>query len=79
VETLLLSATSGPVPERLTAGTVLALSLLDLRPLGSLIDIRAFDLKREIAESQKGQAAVDKALKAADGAKGGRPPAAPGR
>jgi hypothetical protein len=40
--------------EKLSADTPLALSLLNLRTSGSLTDIRAFDLQREIDDSGKG-------------------------
>ncbi len=41
-----------PRPAMLTAETALPLALLDLRSAGSLDDVRAFDVKAEIAESE---------------------------
>jgi hypothetical protein len=41
-----------PQPAVLTPETVLPLALLDLRTVGSLNDVRVFDLKAEIAESE---------------------------
>ncbi len=60
-----LATKTPPAPTPLTAETMLPLSLLDLKSIGSLEDIRAFELKREIAESQKLAETIANALKAA--------------
>jgi hypothetical protein len=51
---LLQAVAAGKPPEAaiLTPETVLPLALLDLRTAGSLDDVRAFDMKAEIAESE---------------------------
>jgi hypothetical protein len=56
-----------PVPATLSTETTLSLALLDLKSVGSLDDIRVFDLKREIAESEKAAQAIAAALKSAAG------------
>lgn len=50
-------------PEKMTAETTLALSLLNVRTSGSLTDIRTFDLQREIEDASKGL--LDAVLQAA--------------
>lgn len=52
-------ATNPPKPEKLTEDTILTLSLLNLRTTGSFSDIRPFDLKMLIAESDAGENKVD--------------------
>jgi len=42
-----------PAPPKLTPETTVGISLLNLRAVTSIDDIRAFDLKQEIAESEK--------------------------
>jgi hypothetical protein len=66
-----------PTPVLLTPETTLPLSLLDVKSLGILDDIRAFDLKREIAESEKLAQTIANALKSAGGGdkKNAEPPA----
>ena len=52
--TTITQITSGgkpPAPERLTPQTPLTLTLLNLQAAGSLTDIRAFNLQRELADS----------------------------
>ena len=49
----------------------------DVQSLGSLEDIRAFDMNREIAESEKLDRAISSALKAAGGASTNNPTVAP--
>ena len=58
-----LATKTPPAFTVLTAETTLPLSLLDLKSIGSLDDIRAFDLKREIAESEKAAQTIANALK----------------
>lgn len=41
-----------PKPEKLTLKTILSLSLLNLRNVGNIIDIRPFDMKEELAQSE---------------------------
>jgi hypothetical protein len=62
-----LATKAPPQVTTLTPETELPLSLLDVPNLGSLDDIRAFDLKREIAESEKLTQTIGSALKAASG------------
>ncbi len=47
-----VAAKQPPQPAVFTPETVLPLALLDLRTVGSIDDVRAFDLKVEIAESE---------------------------
>ncbi len=42
-----------PPPEKLSAESVLHLTLLNVRHIAGITDIRAFDLDRELAESEK--------------------------
>jgi hypothetical protein len=51
------------VPELLTPDTSLALSLLNIRTVGSLSDVRGFNLDQELADNRKARQAV----RAADG------------
>lgn len=51
-----------PAPEKLTPESVVTLSLLNLRAVGSLSDIRPFDLEQEIAESERLAERVSEAL-----------------
>ena len=62
-----LATKSPPAMTTLTAETTLPLSLLDVKSIGTLDDIQAFDLKREIAESEKLLQTVANALKNAGG------------
>lgn len=62
-----MAAKIPPATTTLTPETVLPLSLLDVKAIGSLDDIRAFDLKREIAESEKLAQTISAALKSAGG------------
>jgi len=62
-----LATKTPPATNTLTAETLLALSLLDVKCIGSLEDIRAFDLKGEIVESEKLARIVEAALKSASG------------
>jgi hypothetical protein len=48
-----LAAKTPPTSAALNPETVLPLSLLDLQTIGSLDDVRVFDLQAEIAESEK--------------------------
>ena len=48
-----LAAKTAPTSAALNADTALPLSLLDLQTIGSLDDVRAFDMQAEIAESEK--------------------------
>lgn len=48
----------GPKVEKLTADTPVSLCLMNMRSAGSISDIRAFDLKSEIAESESMASAV---------------------
>jgi hypothetical protein len=66
---------AAPATNTLTAETVLPLSLLDLKSIGSLDDIRAFDSKREIAESEKLAQTIANALKSAGGSTTNNAPA----
>lgn len=50
---LMESGPTPPTPEKLTAQTQLALSLLNLRAVASLNDIRVFNLEQELAESER--------------------------
>jgi hypothetical protein len=52
---MMMSAGGGTAPEppKLTGDTVLSLSLLNLRTVGSLDDIRSFDLNTEVADFAK--------------------------
>jgi hypothetical protein len=72
-----LAAKAPPTPTPLTAETALPLSLLDLKSIGSLDDIRAFDLKREIAESEKLAQTIANALKSAAAGEKKKPEPAP--
>ena len=63
-----LASKTSPVPTVLAAETELPLSLLEVKSTGTLDDIRAFDLKREIAESKQLAHAFEAALKAATSA-----------
>lgn len=71
-----LATQTPPAPTILSNETMLSLSLLELKSLGSLDDIRAFDLKREIAESEKAAQAIAAALKKAAGSEQKDPGAA---
>ncbi|MEZ5278419.1 MAG: hypothetical protein R3F07_18700 [Opitutaceae bacterium] len=62
-----LAAKKPPIPAVLTSGTMLSLCLLDLNTLGNLEEIRAFDLKGEIAESERLARTITAALSAAGG------------
>jgi hypothetical protein len=62
-----LATKTAPQVTTLTPETELPLSLLDVRNMGSLDDIRAFNLQREIAESEKVTRMIESALKAAGG------------
>jgi hypothetical protein len=50
-----------PAPAKLTPETTLGLSLLNLRTVSSIDDIRPFDLKQEIAESEKAATEAEEA------------------
>ena len=67
--TLLQSmATKSPPPASvLTPETTLPLSLLDVKTTGTLDDIRVFDMKREIADSEKLFQTIVSAIKASSG------------
>lgn len=69
-----LATKTPPTPTILTKESALPLSLLDLKGLGNLEDIRAFDLKREIAESEKLAATIANALKSASAGSTNSPP-----
>lgn len=56
-----------PEISRLTPDTALPLSLLELKSLGSLDDVRAFDGAAEIAESERAAEALAALLKTASG------------
>lgn len=62
-----LATKSAPELNPLTVESVLPLSVLDVKCVGSLDEIRAFDLKREIAESEKVALAISTALKSLSG------------
>ena len=49
----LMRSSGPPAPAKLTPETTLGISLLNLRAVTSIDDIRPFDLKQEIAESDK--------------------------
>ena len=60
-----------PAPEKLTADTPLALTLLNLQSAGSLTDVRAFDLTTELANSANAVKAFNDLLFELGAAKGG--------
>ena len=62
-----LATKTPPAAPTLGAETTIPLSLLDLESVGSLDDVRAFDVKTEIAESEKLFKAISTALSAAGG------------
>jgi len=63
-------ATKTPPAEAvLTPESTLSLSLLDVRTIGSLEDVSAFDIKREINDSENAVKALTALLKAGEGAK----------
>jgi hypothetical protein len=68
---------SPPATSTLTPDSTLCLSLLDVRSIGSLEDVRPFDLNREIADSEKLGRTIAAALKAAGGASTNRPSVSP--
>lgn len=72
-----LATKQPPAPAVLKPETTLSLCLLDLESLGSLEDIRAFDLEGEIAESERLAKTIATVLSAAGGAdkKATEPPA----
>lgn len=68
--TTLIQATATKLPpplSKLSPETVLPLSLLDLKSAGSLDDIKAFDLRREIVESEKLAQTISSAIKGTGG------------
>ena len=63
-----LATKTPPAAAVLTSENLLFLSLLDVRTVGSLEDVRLFDAEREIGESAKAAEALTTLLKGADGA-----------
>jgi hypothetical protein len=66
-----------PATSTLTPDSTLSLSLLDVKSVGNLEEIRPFDLNREIAESEKLSRTIAATLKAAGGTGTNSPPASP--
>jgi hypothetical protein len=66
IPTLLQAAATKSLPTAgvLTPGSVLPLTLLDVKSIGSLEDIRVFDMQYEIAESEKLASAMAAVVKA---------------
>ncbi len=62
-----IATKSPPISALLTPDSILPLCLLDLASLGSLDDIQAFELDREIAESNQLFETIQSALKSAGG------------
>jgi hypothetical protein len=62
-----------PQTATLTPESTLPLSLLDVKSMGSLDDIRAFDIKREIAESERLVRTITAVLKSASAASTNNP------